>query len=125
MVINMELNITVNYLITLTCLAGAIFFIYLSWKTLTDKTKDNFHQDKEVNLFYLSSVGSFFVIAFILISVWLLATSEPNEVMCRYGNCSFGPYSWSLTVLSFSLALFFAVFFYTAIRRIVVKRKLH
>lgn len=123
MVTSVELNITVNYLITFICLAGAIFFIYLSWKTFTDKTKDNFHQDKEVNLFYLSSVGLFFVTAFILISIWLLATSEPTEVMCRYGTCSFGPYSWSLTVLSFSLALLFAVYFYVAIRRIIVKRK--
>jgi len=114
-----ELNVVVNYLFTLFCLAGAVGFIYLSWRAFSDRYRDRFQQDKEVNLFCLSSIGLIFVAAFVLISIWLLLTTEPTEVMCRSGACSFGPYSWSLVTLSFSLALFFAVFFYVAIMRII------
>jgi len=110
-----ELNVAVNYLLTLFCLAGAVGFIYL----FSDRYRDRFQQDKEVDLFCLSSIGLIFVAAFVLISIWLLLTTEPTEVMCRSGACSFGPYSWSLVTLSFSLALFFAVFFYVAIMRII------
>ena len=123
MVTSVELNILINYLITFFCLGAAIFFIYLSWTTFTNRAKDDFHQDKEVNLLYLILVGLFFVTTFVLISIWLLVTSGPTEVMCRFGSCSFGPYSWSLVALSFSLALLFAIYFYVAIMRIIVKRK--
>lgn len=102
-------------LITLLVLSGSLLFFYLSWIEFFNK--ENIKQD--VNKLKVMSIFSLLITIFLSITIYFYKTTEPTELICRFSNnCTIAVYSWSVTLLSFSITVYFFILFIKWIKKL-------
>lgn len=85
---------------------------FLIWKNRNDKFQQN-----KINL----STQLFLITTLILLALslgyfayWLIIY-EPFAVLCRYGPCEYGPYGWSVALLSSATSVLLLIVSYSAL----------